>query len=100
MRQKSWFAISLLVLFALGLKAAPDAEKQDWTNYVRIGAYGLKGGDALQIVRNAQDSGVYGIEVGDDIPGRYDSFLHPEEKLKAIHDVAEEAHEVGNYALV
>src|SRR5216683_4627461 len=93
-------AISLLVLFALGLKAAPDAEKQDWTNYVRIGAYGLKGGDALQIVRNAHDSGVFGIEVDNDIPGRYESFLHPEEKLKAIHEVADEAHRVGNYAYV
>ncbi len=101
MRKRSWFAISLLVLFAaLGLKAAPDAEKQDWTHYVRIGAYGLKGGDALQIVSNAQDSGVFGIEVDNDIPGRYESFLNPEEKLKAIHDVAEAAHHAGNYAFV
>jgi hypothetical protein len=101
MRQKScWFAISLLVLFALGQKAVPDAEKQDWANYVRIGAYGLKGGDAVEIVRRAQESGVFGIEVDNDIPGRYESFLHPEEKLKAIHDVADEAHRVGNYAFV
>ena len=73
---------------------------QTWTNYVRIGAYGLKGGDALQIVRNAQESGVFGIEVDNDIPGRYESFLHPEEKLKAIHDVADAAHAAGNYAFV
>jgi hypothetical protein len=73
---------------------------QDWTNYVRIGAYGLKGGDALEIVRKAQASGVFGIEVDNDIPGRYESFVHPEEKLKAIHEVAEEAHKVGNYAYV
>ena len=99
MKHTKWFAI-LVVLFALGLQAAPDSEKQDWTNYVRIGAYGLKGGDALQIVRKAQASGVFGIEVDNDIPGRYESFLHPEEKLKAIHDVAEAAHKVGNYAFV
>ncbi len=73
---------------------------QDWTNYVRIGAYGLKGGDAAEIVRKAQASGVFGIEVDNDIPGRYESFLHPEEKLKAIHDVAEAAHRAGNYAFV
>jgi hypothetical protein len=73
---------------------------QDWTNYVRIGAYGLKGGDALEIVRKAQVSDVFGIEVDNDIPGRYESFVHPEEKLKAIHDVAEEAHKVGNHAYV
>ena len=85
--------------------AAPNSEKQDWTNqdwtnYVRIGAYGLRGGDAVQIVRRAQESGVFGIEVDNDIPGRYESFLNPTEKLKAIHDVAEEAHRAGNYAFV
>ena len=100
MKRQLCCAVSLLVLFALGLQAAPDSEKQDWANYVRIGAYGLKGGDALQIVRSAQESGVFGIEVDNDIPGRYESFLHPDEKLKAIHDVAEEAHKVGNYAFV
>ena len=99
MKHKKWFAI-LVVLFALGLQAAPDSEKQDWTNYVRIGAYGLKGGDALQIARKAQASGVFGIEVDNDIPGRYESFLHPEEKLKAIREVAEAEHKVGNYAFV
>lgn len=73
---------------------------QDWTNYVRIGAYGLRGGDAVQIVRKAQASDVFGIEVDNDIEGRYESFVHPEEKLKAIHAVADEAHKVGNYAFV
>ncbi|MBZ5683493.1 MAG: hypothetical protein LAP86_00535 [Acidobacteriia bacterium] len=97
MKPKALFAI--LVLFAYGLIAAP-AEKQDWTNYVRIGAYGLKGGDAAEIVRRAQESGVSGIEVDNDIPGRYESFLHPEAKLKAIRDVAVAAHKVGNHAFV
>jgi hypothetical protein len=75
-------------------------ENQSWTNYVRIGAYGLKGDDALQIVRRAQESGVFGIEVDNDIEGRYESFVHPEEKLKAIQAVAEAAHAAGNYAFV
>ena len=43
---------------------------------------------------------MFGIEVDNDIPGRYESFLDPTEKLKAIRDVAEAAHEVGNYAFV
>ena len=77
-----------------------DSTSQDWANYVRIGAYGLKGGDALEIVRRAQESGVFGIEVDNDIPGRYESYVHPEEKLKAIRDVAEAAHAAGNYAFV
>src|SRR5215472_19031011 len=95
---------SFLLLFALALVAAPNSEKhdwgsQDWTNYVRIGAYGLKGGDAVEIVRKAQASNVFGIEVDNDIPGRYESFVHPEAKLKAIHDVAEEAHRENNMLL-
>jgi hypothetical protein len=73
---------------------------QDWSNYVRIGAYGLRGGDAAEIVRKAQASDVFGIEVDNDIEGRYESFVHPEEKLKAIHAVADEAHKAGNYAFV
>jgi hypothetical protein len=95
------FAFALL---SHGVPANSDRQTwqpgQDWTNYVRIGAYGLKGGDALQIVRSAEASGVFGIEVDNDIPGRYESFLHPEEKLKAIHDLAEAAHHAGNYAFV
>jgi hypothetical protein len=99
--------ISTCGLALLGQKPSTDKNwsdkeptDQDWTNYVRIGAYGLRGGDAEQIVRKAQDSDVFGIEVDNDIEGRYESFLHPEEKLKAIHDVAEAAHKVGNYAFV
>jgi len=99
MTRKNLFFIFLL-LFAGALIAAPNAEKQNWTNYVRIGAYGLKGGDAAEIVRRAQESDVFGIEVDNDIPGRYESFLHPEAKLKAIHDVAEAAHKAGNHAFV
>ena len=81
-------------------QSGQDSTGQDWTNYVRIGAYGLKGGDAFEIVRRAQESGVLGIEVDNDIPGRYESFLHPEGKLKAIRQVAEEAHRLRNYAFV
>jgi len=99
MKRKSWFAV-LILLCGSRVGAARDSAKQDWTNYVRIGAYGLKGGDAQQIVRDAQASNVFGIEVDNDIPGRYESFVHPEEKLKAIRDVAEAAHKVGNHAFV
>ena len=99
---KRYFVIAFvcLLFFAVCLTAAPEQHQQDWTNYVRIGAYGLKGGDGLEIARKAQESGVFGIEVDNDIPGRYESFLHPEAKLKAIHDVAEAAHKLRNYAFV
>jgi hypothetical protein len=93
-------SMAVLVLFASALVVAQDPAKQNWTNYVRIGAYGLKGGDAEQIVKRAQESNVFGIEVDNDIPGRYESFVNPEEKLKAIRDVAVAAHKVGNHAVV
>jgi hypothetical protein len=73
---------------------------QNWTNYVRIGAYGLGKTGADEIVANATASKVFGIEVDNDIPGRYESFLDPTDKLKAIRAVAEKAHRVGNRTFV
>jgi len=73
---------------------------QNWTHYVRIGAYGLNRDSAEKIVSNATATKVFGIEVDNDIPGRYESFLDPTEKLKAIRAVAEKAHAAGNYAFV
>ena len=63
--------------------------EQNWTNYVRIGAYGLQADNAEAIVRDAQKNHVFGIEVDNDIPGRYESFLDPTAKLKAIRALAE-----------
>ena len=73
---------------------------QNWTHYVRIGAYGLQKNDADKIVSEATASKVFGIEVDNDIPGRYESFLDPSAKLKAIRAVAEKAHAAGNHAFV
>lgn len=73
---------------------------QNWTNYVRIGAYGLGKTGADEIVANATASKVFGIEVDNDIPGRYESFLDPTDKLKAIRAVAEKTHRTGNRAFV
>ncbi|HUA14606.1 MAG TPA: hypothetical protein VMG31_04860 [Verrucomicrobiae bacterium] len=101
---KRTLAFAVLFILAMGTarsgSAAQDVAQQNWTNYVRIGAYGLKGGDALKIVRSAEASDVFGIEVDNDIEGRYESFVHPEEKLQAIRAVAEAAHQAGNYSFV
>ena len=91
------FFLSLLLPLLLG---GQDSAEQDWTHYVRIGAYGLRSDNADQIVRSAEEDGVFGIEVDNDIPGRYESFLRPEEKLRAIQAVAERAHAAGNKAFV
>src|SRR5271154_1338434 len=112
LRSKAWSAVLRstfvgLVLFSGALLASPysteqnwASQNQNWTNYVRIGAYGLGSDNAERIVQSAQEDGVFGIEVDNDIEGRYESFVNPEEKLKAIHAVAEKAHAVGNYAYV
>jgi endo-alpha-1,4-polygalactosaminidase (GH114 family) len=91
---------SLGCVLLLVAAARCDEPAQNWTHYVRIGAYGLRLDNADAIVRNAQASHVFGIEVDNDIPGRYESFLDPTEKLKAIRSVALRAHEAKNKAFV
>ena len=51
-------------------------------------------------MRDAADSHVFGIEVDNDVTGRYESFLDPEEKLAAIRELADAAHAAGNRAFV
>ena len=95
--------VSLVVLsVSLVLLGASNSYPagQNWTNYVRIGAYGLQPSNTDKIVAGAEADHVFGIEVDNDIEGRYESFVNPEEKLRAIHDVAEKAHKVGNRAFV
>src|SRR6202521_5797460 len=91
---------SLGCVLLLVAAARCDEPPQNWTHYVRIGAYGLERNDPESIVRNAQASHVFGIEVDNDIPGRYESFLDPTEKLKAIRAVAVRAHAAKNKAFV
>jgi hypothetical protein len=79
---------------------ASDVAEQDWTHFVRIGAYGLQTDNSGTIVQNAERDHVFGIEVDNDIEGRYESFLDPTAKLKAIHAVAEKAHAAGNKTFV
>jgi hypothetical protein len=56
----AFFCLLVMSAGALTLLAQKSSSNefpadQNWTNYVRIGAYGLKGGDALEIVRRAQE---------------------------------------------
>jgi hypothetical protein len=94
----SCFALIILLL----INSSAQESSQNWTHTVRIGAYGLErnNNDAVQIVRKATDDHVYGIEVDNDIPGRYESFLDPTAKLEAIRKVAEQAHKANNKAFV
>lgn len=99
MRSKSVLALCLL-FYILRSPAGSDPVEQNWTNYARIAAYGLRTDNAEKIVADATASHVFGIEVDNDIPGRYESFLDPAEKLRAIRAVAEKAHAAGNRAFV
>lgn len=92
--------IAAVTVSTLAFATASSAPTQDWTHYVRIGAYGLRSDNAEAIVRDAQRSHVFGIEVDNDIPGRYESFLDPSAKLNAIQSVAQRAHQAGNKAFV
>jgi len=93
-------AASFLLVIFTAAWAVPQSTGQDWTNYVRIGAYGLAADNAGKIVADAKESGVSGIEVDNDIPGRYESFVDPTAKLEAIHVLAQKAHAEGNHAFV
>jgi hypothetical protein len=90
----------VVLLLAASTFGFPQSNEQDWTNHVRIGAYGLNSDNPDAIVEDATRSHVFGIEVDNDIPGRYESFLDPEEKLASIRAVAQKAHEKGNFAFV
>jgi hypothetical protein len=93
-------ALIILTLLAAGTLDNRSAEPQDWTHFVRIGGYGLTLDRVEAIIRNATDTGVFGIETDNDIPGRYESLLDSSQKLKAIKAVAERAHAARNYAFV
>ena len=92
-------AASLLLLAAIALSQSIPSD-QDWTHYVRIGAYGLGKESVDKIVADATASKVFGIEVDNDIPGRYESFLDPTQKLNDIRALAEKAHRAHNRAFV
>ncbi|MGB8322859.1 MAG: hypothetical protein WCE52_07855 [Candidatus Acidiferrum sp.] len=95
--------VSVVALLSVGILLHFDeagAPEQNWTHFVRIGAYGLKSDNADAIVGNATKTHVFGIEVDNDIPGRYESFVDPTVKLKAIKSVADAAHQAHNRAFV
>jgi hypothetical protein len=94
------FFVSLVSGALLWSAARGQAPEQNWTHYTRIGAYGLRSDNADKIVGDAKASHVSGIEVDNDVPGRYESFLDPSEKLRAIRAVAEAAHKASNHAFV
>jgi hypothetical protein len=99
----AFYALSLsLPVLSQSASSVPQdqADARAWLRHVRIAAYPLSQQDAESIVQQANDSHVYGIEVDNDIPGRYESLLHPENKLDAIRKVSLAAHQHGQKTFV
>ena len=101
MKLSSIFGVLVLV-GGLLTNSTGQESKQNWTHTVRIGAYGLDHNNVTpeEIVRNATEDHVYGIEVDNDIPGRYESFLDPTAKLKTLRTITELAHKANNKVYV
>jgi hypothetical protein len=95
-------SLSLLFLAAGAAVAEAPAKTpaQNWSHYVRIAGHGLSHQSVPSIIEESQRTHVFGIEVDNDIPGRYESFLDPTEKLAAIRQAAKAAHAAGNKAFV
>src|SRR5258705_9843492 len=91
---------ALVLIGGLLTNTTGQEQKQNWTHKVRIAAYSLNRNETEQIVRKAAEDHVYGIEVDNDIPGRYESFLDPTAKLKVLRDVTEQVHKANNKVYV
>ncbi len=91
--------LSLQFVFSYA-QSPKDIKPQDWANYVRTAGHGLNKDNIDATIRDAQETHLFGIEVDNDIPGRYNSFLDPKEKLEDIKLLAERAHAINNYAFV
>lgn len=89
-----------LVLVLSGACRSGQNKEQNWTHYVRIAGHPLSLDNVDDIIESATQTHVFGIETDNDIPGRYPSFLNPDEKLKAIRLVTERAHQQDNHTFV
>lgn len=80
--------------------ALPVQTPDDWTHRARITGNGLGPNTVDRIMKRAQEEGTLGIELDNDITGRYESFLDPREKLEEIRQAADAAHRIGNHAFI
>ncbi len=87
-------------LLLLALISINNGYSQDWTHFVRTSGHGCEIDHLHEIMNGARQTYLFGIEVDNDITGRYSSFLYPEGKLKAIKAMADSAHAANNFAFV
>ncbi len=96
LKNKNIIIIIILISYAVFNLSA----QQNWTHKVRIAGNPLSNDEIDSIIKKAQESFVFGIEVDNDITGRYESFLNPLEKLETIRKITEEAHKINNKTFV
>jgi len=92
--------VKLLTLGILILLSAVLYSQDNWLNKVRIAGNPLNREVIDSIIIKATDSHVFGIEVDNDLTGRYDSFINPEEKLETLKIFSETAQDAGHRAFV
>lgn len=92
---KTKLLITLLILTLTTISG-----QQNWTHYIRTAGHGLNKSNIDATISDAIETNLFGIEVDNDPPGRYESFLDPKEKLEAIEELAKRAHEINNYSFV
>jgi hypothetical protein len=90
----------IFLLIALFYWFSGDISAQDWTNFVRTAGHGCQIDMLGRVMEDARKTHLFGIEVDNDITGRYNSLLDPQEKLAAIKAMADSAHAANNYAFV
>jgi hypothetical protein len=95
LRKTNIITLILFICAAINLSA-----QQNWTHKVRIAGNPLSNDEIGSIINKAKESFVFGIEVDNDITGRYESFINPTEKLETIRRVTEEAHKINNKTFV
>ncbi len=102
MWRKSLILILVIPIIFLGCQTQTQqtSSGRDWTYYIHTTGNPLNVDNVNDIMAEADSTHVFGIEVDNDIPGRYPSFLNPDQKLKAIKKMADAAHAKGNYAFV
>jgi hypothetical protein len=101
MHKKIVFNIVILfiVVFSQPL-FSQTTNKENWTHFARLSGTGINSNNIDKIMEKAQEQGALGIELDNDITGRYESFLDPTQKLIQIKKAAEAAHKIGNNAFI
>ncbi len=87
----------LCLVYIVGCKVnSQKMEEQNWTHYVRTAGHGASMDHIDEVFEQVEKTYVEGIEIDNSLTGYYESFLDPEEKLKAIQAYVDRAHESGH----